>query len=177
MAKSLIVSFATLANGSVASQWLHVSALVFILLCCATLIPYLSMLVQRRSLPPGPFPLPIVGNCLQLPRSKPWLKYKSWRRQYSSGLITVWIGRTPNVVCNDAWSASELMDKRSSIYSSRPRYVVMGDVAGLSATNQVVLPYGERWRVQRKVMVRSRSPSNGFEANKAAHCSGITRYP
>lgn len=117
------------------------------------LITYGRMLWQRSTLPPGPFPLPIVGNCLKLSKSKPWLQFKQWSRDYNSGLITIWIGRTPTVICNDAWCASDLMDKRSNIYSSRPHYVVFGDLTGQSDTNQVLLPYNDHWRLQRRVMV------------------------
>lgn len=121
------------------------------------LFTYMRMLWQRSSLPPGPFPLPLVGNCLQLQRSKPWIQFHEWSAQLDSGLITIWIGRTPTVICNDAWDASELLDKRSSNFSSRPRYVVFGEVTGQSTTNQVILPYNDRWRRQRKVMVSYRS--------------------
>ena len=116
-------------------------------------VTYYLVLWQRRTLPPGPFPLPIVGNCLHLSKSKPWLQFKQWSRENRNGLLTIWIGRTPTVICNDAWSASELMDKRSNAYSSRPRYIVFGELTGESDTNQVLLPYNDKWRTQRRVMV------------------------
>jgi hypothetical protein len=118
-------------------------------------ITYIRMLRQRASLPPGPFPWPIVGNTLQLSSSKPWLQFKAWSRANGNDLLTIWIGRTPTIICNDAWSASELFEKNSSNYSSRSRYVVFGDLTGQSTTNQVLLPYGNHWRLQRKIMVRS----------------------
>ncbi|PVH70571.1 cytochrome P450 [Cadophora sp. DSE1049] len=115
-------------------------------------VSYVRMLLQRATLPPGPFPWPIVGNVLQFPRSKPWLQFKAWSRANGNGLLTVWIGRTPAVICNDAWSASELMEKRSNIYSSRPNYVIFGDLTDQAVTNQVLLPYNDHWRLQRRVM-------------------------
>jgi hypothetical protein len=119
------------------------------------IVTYVQMLRQRATLPPGPFPWPIVGNVFQLSKSKPWVQFKEWSRANNNGLLTIWIGRTPTIVCNDAWSASDIMEKRSSIYSSRPRYVVFGEVTGQSATNQVLLPYNDHWRLQRKVMVNT----------------------
>jgi hypothetical protein len=43
--------------------------------------------------PPGPLPLPIVGNTFHLPDNKPWLWFEQLSKQYNSPLVTVWIGR------------------------------------------------------------------------------------
>ncbi|KAN0100011.1 hypothetical protein V8E51_013786 [Hyaloscypha variabilis] len=56
---------------------------------------------------------------LQLPKSKPWVEFEKWSQANNEGLLTVLVGRTPNIICNDAWSASDLMEKRAKIYSSR----------------------------------------------------------
>lgn len=117
---------------------------------------YASMLRTRRRLPPGPFPLPILGNMLALPKTKPWVLFEQWSAKYDSPMITIWVGRTPNVIVNDAWVASEIMEKRADIFSSRPRRVLMGDVCGTTESNQVLLKYNDHWRAQRKVMVRLR---------------------
>lgn len=119
--------------------------------CCS----YGRMLWLRRRLPPGPFPLPIVGNMLALPKAKPWIDFEKWSNDYGSPMITIWVGRTANVIVNDSWTASELMEKRADIYSSRPRRILMGDVCGTTDSNQVLLKYNDHWRAQRKVMVRT----------------------
>lgn len=115
------------------------------------LVDYIHILVVRRTLPPGPFPFPLIGNHLQIPNVKPWLQFSEWSRQYSNPLITIWLGRNPTVVVNDAWSAAEIMEKRATIYSSRPRMVAMGDMTGGTDTNQVCLVYGDKWRAHRKL--------------------------
>jgi hypothetical protein len=119
------------------------------------LLDYARILRLRAKMPPGPLPLPIIGNVLQLPKCKPWYRFEEWANKYQSPIITVWFGRSPTVVLNDAWTASDLMDKRANIYSSRPTFQVPGVLLEGEKDNQTMLPYGDRWRWHRKLTVRS----------------------
>jgi hypothetical protein len=67
-------------------------------------------------------------------------------------LITVWIGRAPSIFVNDAWTASELMEKRANIYSCRPRHVVLNEILG-NTKNQTLQKYGDGWRIHRKLTI------------------------
>jgi hypothetical protein len=111
---------------------------------------FLLTAVSLKMQPPGPLPLPIVGNTYLLPDSKPWIYFEQLAKKYNAPLITFWIGRNPTVWICDAWAASELLDKRAGIYSSRPRMVVFGEL-GTGQTNLVTMFYGERWRLHRKL--------------------------
>lgn len=134
-------------------RWVQVPQVLFLLLCLWLAIDYGRMLRLRRKLPPGPLPLPIVGNALSLPRSKPWYRFGKWSKQYNNPLITVWFGNTPSVILNDAWTASDLFEKRANLYSSRPRFEVAGRVMGMESCNQTMLPYKDQWRMHRKLTV------------------------
>jgi hypothetical protein len=59
----------------------------------AILADYAWMLYLRSKMPPGPLPLPIVGNTFQLPDRKPWIYFEQLAKQYNSPIITFWIGR------------------------------------------------------------------------------------
>lgn len=128
-------------------------ALLLSVTTLAVVIDYLRILFRRRKLPPGPFPLPIVGNHFQIPKSRPWIAWEQWARYYDSPMMTIWIGREPRIILSDAWVASDLMEKRSDIFSSRPKLVVMGDMINCTETNQTTLVYGDRWRLHRRLMV------------------------
>jgi hypothetical protein len=119
----------------------------------ALAMDYARMLRLRAKMPPGPLPLPIIGNVLQLPKCKPWYRFEEWGNRFESPIITVWFGRNPTVVLNDAWTASDLMDKRANIYSSRPSFVIPGVLMDGEKNNQTMLPYGDRWRLHRKLTV------------------------
>lgn len=118
-------------------------------------IGYAKVLRRRRRMPPGPFPIPLFGNLFLMPATQQWLKLQEWSQTYKSPIITFWDGHTPIVVCCDAWSMSDLCDKRAHIYSSRAIKVLTGRVFGLHKFNQAGLPYGDQWRLHRRLTVRS----------------------
>lgn len=113
------------------------------------------------SKPPGPLPLPIVGNTHLLPENKPWIYFEQLSKSLKSPVITFWIGRNPTVWINDSWSANELFEKKAAIYSSRPRMVVFAELTNMGqssephakvpGSNLVTMYYGDRWRVHRKI--------------------------
>ena len=107
-------------------------------------------------MPPGPTPLPFLGNKLQLPKSQPWLQFEKWSKIYGP-IFTIWIGRKPTVVISDPVIAAELMEKRSTKYSSRPRMVAMGEILWDGAS-VLVQPYGKEWSVRRKLLHQALTP-------------------
>jgi hypothetical protein len=128
-------------------------SILLLLPLVALAVEWARVLWLRRKLPPGPFPFPVIGNHFQTPSVKPWITWEKWVEYYKSPMLTLWIGRHPRIILSDAWVASELLEKRSDIFSSRPRFIVMGDAINITTTNQTTLPYGDKWRTHRKLMV------------------------
>ena len=57
------------------------------------------------------------------------------------------------IIINDPKIAFELLRDRSAIHSSRPYQVFSNDVVGLKNATAVA-PYGDYWRMQRKIMTK-----------------------
>ncbi|KAF2263290.1 cytochrome protein [Lojkania enalia] len=107
-------------------------------------------------MPPGPTPLPFFGNKFQLANSQPWLQFEQWSKIYGP-IFTIWIGRKPTVVISDPVIAVELLEKRSTKYSSRPRMVAMGEILWDGAS-VLVQPYGKEWSIRRKLLHQALTP-------------------
>ncbi|OSX62590.1 hypothetical protein POSPLADRAFT_1142232 [Postia placenta MAD-698-R-SB12] len=103
---------------------------------------------KRRSMPPGPFRWPFIGNTLQIPQVHPWLTYSRWAQVYGDILHLDALGQHI-IVINSAKIARELLDKRSAIYSGRPHLVMAGDLAGQDRL-LILQPYGDEFRQQRR---------------------------
>ncbi|KAH9945705.1 cytochrome P450 [Amylocystis lapponica] len=105
---------------------------------------------KRLPLPPGPRGLPILGNIYDLPKSDKCLTYRQWARDFKSDIIHLNICGTSFVVVNSMQAAHDLFDCRSSIYSDRPRMVMLKELVGFDYSFGWT-GYGDYWRERRKV--------------------------
>ncbi|KZT03453.1 cytochrome P450 monooxygenase [Laetiporus sulphureus 93-53] len=87
---------------------------------------------RHVKLPPGPRPLPLLGNILRLPHDFQEKTFAQWGAQYGD-LVYAWFFRTPALVINSLEAAQDLMERRSANYSDRPRFVYMGELMGWKA--------------------------------------------
>lgn len=104
---------------------------------------------RRARLAPGPPAKPFIGNILDLPPSSAWLKLTEYQKTY--GKVASCNGRWPKshidftgevmyfhglgnriLVLNSLRTISDLLDKRTHIYSDRPIFTVVGELMGLA---------------------------------------------
>ncbi|KAJ7512087.1 cytochrome P450 [Mycena galericulata] len=99
--------------------------------------------------PPGPKPKPIIGNMLDIPQSFPWLTYSDWAKQYGD-IMHITILGAHIIVINSADIATEILEKRSGNYSSRPDIPVMHMNGWMM--NMGLKGYNDEWRKDRRIL-------------------------
>jgi len=123
-------------------------AVTFLLLTCSVIYRQLFANSLNHRLPPGPKPLPLLGNILEVPHKHKERKLAEWGKVYGDIVYTRFL-RTPVVILNSLDVAQDLLDKRSSLYSDRPSARLISDFVGWE-NGLTGIPYGDRSRKHRK---------------------------
>ncbi|PYH79567.1 cytochrome P450 [Aspergillus uvarum CBS 121591] len=100
--------------------------------------------LPRRPLPPGPKPLPIFGNILQLRREDPLGTLSAWTKTFGP-IVSLKVGARTAILLGARTSVRDLLERRAALYSSRPRLIALGG-SGLDELLSVFMPYGDRWQ-------------------------------
>ncbi|KAL1941273.1 hypothetical protein VTO73DRAFT_7485 [Trametes versicolor] len=110
---------------------------------------------RPHGLPPGP-PRSMLGdNTRDVPAVQPWRKFTEWNKTYGP-VVSFYLGRTPVIMLGTAQAAWDLLDKRSDIYSGRPRSIMAGELLSWGV-RAITMSYGPRYKRWRALMQASLS--------------------
>ncbi|KAI1099041.1 cytochrome P450 [Jackrogersella minutella] len=102
-----------------------------------------KLYAHRSELPPGP-------KVIKSGISKPWLWFRELNKEYGD-VVFLQMGPTPTIILGSAQAAWDLLEKRGSKYSSRPRFIMGGELLS-GGMRGLMAPYGAFWRRWRKLL-------------------------
>ncbi|KAF8904754.1 cytochrome P450 [Gymnopilus junonius] len=107
--------------------------------------------------PPGPKALPIIGNLTDMAAKSLWHPATRWAKQFGMFCVLSHVFGQGIVFVNTSQAATELLDKKGSIYSDKPNMVMARELVGLDGL-MVFTGYGDQFRRQRRLMQRAVGP-------------------
>ncbi|KAI0829316.1 cytochrome P450 [Trametes gibbosa] len=128
------------------------ASLLLVVIGALTLLVTLVQVRKKKygPLPPGPRPLPIVGNVLDLTARELWLRATQWAKSYGD-VVYLHVFGQGLLFINTYEAAIDLLEKRGSIYSDKPGLVMAGELCGCE--DMVAFTrYGDKSRRQRRLM-------------------------
>lgn len=147
----------------------------------ALLLPLLLILThyfffyhpKTKKLPPGPFPLPILGHLHHLRKTQPQEALSRLSSKHGP-ILFLRLGSRPTLVLSSPSTVEECFAKNDVAFANRPPGVA-ADHLTYNYTSLVWAPYGHLWRTLRRLLV-----AELFSSKSLQKSSGIreeeTRY-
>ncbi|GAA0163787.1 oxygenase [Lithospermum erythrorhizon] len=139
-----------------------VISLLFALTLLQTI--FFSSRKNKKNLPPGPTPFPIIGNLHQV-GSQPHKSFTKLGKIYGP-IIRLELGRVTTIVISSPSIAKEILQKQDPIFSA-----VRGVPDAMHASNHfkysaVWIPANSHWRSLRKILATNIFSNSRLEANQ-----------
>ncbi|KAI0326120.1 cytochrome P450 [Cubamyces sp. BRFM 1775] len=134
---------------------------IFVVFCQLFLVFVVQRYLRKRwrkALPPGPSGLPLLGNVYDIPQNEPWVTYRDWTAKHGDVICVRLLGH-PVIVLNSVTSVTDLLEKRSSIYSDRPTPIVSISRMLNWIWSLGFKPYDDDWRRTRRELRQYLQPS------------------
>ncbi|KAI0975855.1 cytochrome P450 [Xylaria arbuscula] len=94
---------------------------LFLLFLFSKAITFTLQTLRPRAFPPGPSPVPILGNIPHVHKAFPFLTFGAWAKDYGQDTpIGIKRGFVSVVVLNSRRLVHELFEKRGAMYADRP---------------------------------------------------------
>uniref|UniRef100_A0A8C4WM03 Unspecific monooxygenase n=1 Tax=Gopherus evgoodei TaxID=1825980 RepID=A0A8C4WM03_9SAUR len=145
----------------------EVMAALFTMTFILISVRIVSNMTKKNILPPGPWPLPIVGNLLQL-GEHPHLSFIQMRKNYGD-VFLLKLGMVPVVVVNGLDTVKQVLLRDAESFAGRPKmhtFSFFADGKSLSFS----VEYGESWKLHKKIASKALRSFSKSEA-KTSICS------
>lgn len=107
----------------------------------------------RYRLPPGPPPLPLLGNLLAMDPAKPWEAIRAAAKRYGP-VITMWIGPKPSIIVTDLdLIKSTFRGESGKKFADRPFNAIFHDL-NEQGRHGMVYSNGRRWERHRTFAIQ-----------------------
>lgn len=150
----MVAMYLTLANRLVflsilqVIMFLEAVAFVLVAILALTLYTSVSHFIEGSALPPGPVPLPVIGNMLQM-GPKPHLGLTELAQKFGKVFrLTVGIHRI--VVVNSIDVAREALVKKANDFAGRPK-LYTANLISRGGKDIAFSDFGPTWKLQRKI--------------------------
>ena len=121
--------------------------IAFLILLVAVYV--MSTIWENRKLPPGPFPLPVLGNLLSIGQKRPYEDLANIAKTYGK-LFRIHMGSRKVIVINNYDIAREALVKKAEDFAGRPHHF-LGNIFGRGCTDIVFQTYSQQWKIQHKI--------------------------
>ncbi|XP_055043975.2 cytochrome P450 2J4 [Misgurnus anguillicaudatus] len=128
-------------------QWIDVQG-VLIFLCVLLLVKHVYD-VRSSNMPPGPFPLPIIGNLLNIGFNDPMEFFPKIAKRYGD-VSTFYLGDKPCILLTGYETFKEAFVEQADIFTERPFFPVNERI---SKGKGLIFSGGHMWRQQRRFAV------------------------
>ncbi|KAH7333662.1 cytochrome P450 [Rhizoctonia solani] len=103
--------------------------------------------------PPTPLSLPFVGNLFSIPSGPEYHAFAKLGEQLKSDIVFLNLLGHKLVVLNSAEAASDILEKRSALYSDRPQIPMVTDPGLMNWSRMTtIVGYNDLWRHYRRLM-------------------------
>ncbi|XP_038182408.1 cytochrome P450 2C26-like isoform X3 [Arvicola amphibius] len=120
--------------------------LLGLVLSCLFLLSLWRQNSQRRKLPPGPTPLPIIGNILQVDLKDISKSLKNFSKVYGS-VFTLYLGRKPTVVLHGYKALKEAFIDYGDEFAGRGNFPIAEKIG---KGHGIVFSSGKTWKEMRR---------------------------